>query len=456
MKVVKILSYVWQIQSKQIVKGKSIVSIIGSLLFLAIMALYGVGVGMMFQYSERFHFAPSELLFFINTAILGMTLIKSYFPSYKPLANPLPSFFPVSRIERAFVSVILDIISPYSIAIAVFYGIVFSIGFEYIAMTQMLITVIIFFSISLADRSLKCLFEYNVPFRWLHLAIVTLNIIGFFLKPNLFANHHLFVTGVCLASLGQQCLLAFFVILPQTGIIRNAPLKHLATNDSRTKTTYIVKTFLRTRSVLIVLALGLLVQILPLTFVATRNPEQLRRMISDFHFNIVLGFVAPIACFTYILNNAFGLNWYLWQTVHLHNGTRISTAFLYLRLALTILTIDLIMLLPALWYRQILTIENLGFWFLSAVTMIFIGFVLATTQAMKIEKISMNMMTSIRSFSSPISSIITLVIVSILIFSYSFYYALSIGIAIIGAVAALFISFSDKTLKHKIYHAIHS
>ena len=455
MKLLRIFVFVLRAQAQQTTQGKNFLSLIGNILFIALLVLYAIGAGMLFQYNERLHLTAEQILYGINSVIAGMTIIKSYFPSYKPILYPIPTFFPVSRLERASMGVLLDLFNPYLATILLFYGIVFSLSFSYLSFIQIVFSLVCFIAIVLADRSIKCLLEYQVRFRLLHGIISILCLVVLFLKPSLLIFYPLsLILAIGLITI-QQGLLAYEMILPKTQATEEIVLRSLKTTNVLSKTAYTIKAFLGTKAVATLLVMGLLVQLFPLVFVAARTPEQAQRMITEFHFNIIWVFIAPIVCFTYILNNAFGLNWHLWQTIHLHNGSRKSAASAYTRLAIVILILEIVLLLPALWYRNILNFDNMIFWILSSITMLSTGFVLATIQAVKVEKISLNMMMSFRSIGSPISSITNLLLILLLVIACSFHYTLGFVIAAISVIVAFFITNSYKILKHKTYYAIH-
>jgi hypothetical protein len=458
-----ILGFVLSAQSKQLFQFKNSLSVIGRVLFAFVVLVYALGFGMAFHYADRLGTSAEVILNAINVALAVITFTKSFFPSYQPVSQALVSFYPVSRMNKAVIGICLDMFAVFPAMIFLFYFIIFAIGFIALTGAQMLLSLAFFLTALLLDRSIRLLVEYAFPLRWLYVACVL--VLAGLLEGRIILPMELRpATGVLVPllfvlSAGIQLFLALESVKPLTERVSSSSAATPSIHGASTTLPFTLKAFFGAKHIRTMLLMALGLKILMLVFFVKGDKQNLVRDLGKLHINFEWIFIAPIAWFTYTLNNSFGMNWQLWQTNEQHNTQRriiLQPALvLYLRHALLLLAIDALLTLFALALGKMLAWKYLVCWLAAALSVLTLGAVVAMTQPIKVEKLTSSIFVSMRQVSSTVGMLLVfgvMLVVSVLSF-IEFWYALAVPLVLIP-VAAFFIQ-QYPSLKHRLYNGIH-
>jgi hypothetical protein len=453
------LGFVLSAQSKQLFQFKNSLSVIGRVLFAFVVLVYALGFGMAFHYADRLGTSAEVILNAINVALAVITFTKSFFPSYQPVSQPLVSFYPISRMNKAVMGICLDMFAVFPAMIFLFYFIIFAIGFIALTGAQMLLSLAFFLTALLLDRSIRLLVEYAFPLRWLYVACVLVLagvLVGRIVIPPAFqASAILLQPLLFVASAGLHVFLALQSVKPSTE--RVATVSSTTPNIDAASTTipYIFKAFFGTKHIRTMFLMALGFKLFMLFYLVKMDKQDVLHMSAKMHLNILWIYCAPITWFTYVLNNSFGMNWQLWQSVQQHSHRRNAALILYLRHTLTVLCIDAILTTGTLIFAKLLTLEFIVCWLCSAASLLALGLIIALTQPIKVEKLTSSIFMSMRQVSSTVGMLLVfgvMLVVSVLSF-IEFWYALAAPFVLIP-VAAFFIQ-QYPFLKHRLYNGIH-
>lgn len=459
MKFLSVLGFVLQKQSQQLFQFKNALSLLGRVLFLALMLLYAVGFGYALQNAERLGFSTVQMLTFVNIAVVALTFTKSYFPTYQTTSQPIASFYPVSRIHKAFLGLLLDMLSVFPLAILALYVVMFGIAFSALTPAQIALSLLTFLTTLLLDRSLRLVIEYSVPFRWLYGACVlvcgavlvghsalpsALPISPFVLLPILF---------VC--AFVVQALLAWQSVLPSTERTVSVSSSRISVATGTTEAGYVLKAFFGSKHISMLFGVAMLLKMGMLLFLYKVKAADIAETSANMHLNIIWIYAAPVAWFTYVLNNSFGMNWQLWQTTQQHSLKRWSALTLYARYAVLPLCVDAVLSGTVLWYRGLLTVNIVAFWLWCMLTFLALGLATSILSPIKVEKLTSSVFMSLRQVSSTVGMVGVVVSLLALLLLTSLHYLLG-GIIALAAVAGMIYLFINyNTLKYRTYNGIH-
>ncbi|TAE32805.1 MAG: hypothetical protein EAZ92_01135 [Candidatus Kapaibacterium sp.] len=463
MKFLKLLAFVLSAQTTHLFQFKNTFSVIGRVLFAGVVLLYAVGFGMLFHYADRLETSTETILNAINTAIAVMTLTKSFFPSFHPASQALVAFHPASRFTRAFLGICIDALSLFPLMMLVLYGIIFAIAGTVLTPVQMLLALVFFATAILLDRSLRLLVEYNVPCRWLLVACVLVLaglLVGRIAVPSEFRPAQaVFVPLLFVASAGIQLFLALESVKPITERISGNSVAVPSIHAASTTLPYTLKAFFGAKHVRTMLLMALGLKIMMLVFFVKGGSKNPAQTWSKFHINFEWMFLAPIAWFTYALNNSYGMNWQLWQTNELHNTQRRiilqPSLLLYFRHALLALALDAVLTVSALALGKMFAWKYLVCWLAAALSFLALGVFVTCTQPIKVEKLTSSIFVSMRQVSSSLGMALVFAImlaISFLSFTTA-WYAFAVPLVVVPISAFFVLQYS--TLKYNLYNGIH-
>ncbi len=462
--LLSLLGFVLAAQWKHLFQFKNALSLLGRVLFLALILLYAVGFGAILQNAERFGMSVERVLHGLNAGIAILTFSKSYFPAYQPTSQPLLSFYPVSRINKALLGFLTDMLAVFPVAILVLYAIVFGMAFSVLTAAQILMSLVIFASALVLDRSLRLVVEYAVPLRWLYgactLGLVIVLVGGSALTSALqlppTALDSLFLALLLLVvACVVQARLAWQSVLPSTERSASVSPSRMNAHTNTTEVGYILRSFLGSKHIAMMFGMALLLKCGMMFFLYKAKGEDIAEISGRMHLNIIWLYAAPIAWFTYVLNNSFGMNWQLWQTVGQHSLRRWAALRLYGLYAALPLGVDAVISGGMLWLRGLLTVNIVAFWFWCMLTFAAIGMATALLSPIKVEKLTSSVFMSLRQVSPTIGIVGIVVFLLVLLLLTSLHYLLG-GIVALTAISMMVYLFTHyNTLKYRTYDGIH-
>jgi hypothetical protein len=457
----QIAVFILSAQTKQLFQVQHSLSLVWRVLYVSILMLYAFGLGMLFHYTDRLNTTPEKLLAGINLALGILTLTKSYFPMYQPTGQPIAAFYPLSRWHKAVLGILLDVASLYTASILVFYGIVFSAAFPLLTPVQMLLSLGMFVSVIILDRSLRLVVEHRIKSR-IVLGLGILGLLAVLLGQRVLPTFQhfspdLLIPSVAFIALLTHCALAWHVLDPriESGVSSSSHKNSIVTR-SRSATFYALKAFFTTKHILQMLGMALLLKLGMVFFLMKADLSNFQAQQSRFHIHFLWIYAAPVAWFTYVLNNSFGMNWQLWQTTQMHNHAPQIMFRLYLRNVIIVLSGDIVLSSVALFVRGLLVPALIIPSACAAVTFVVIGYAVALRYAVKVEQLTSSVFMSLRHVSSTqgmVSVAVVLILIGILV-SFHVWLPLIVPVMVIG-VFSVFYSRSSSTLKYHLYHGIH-
>lgn len=460
------LGFILSAQAKELVQVPSTLSLVGRMLYVGLLLLYALGMGMLFHYTDRLNTTPEKILTGLNFALAVMTIAKGYFPAYQTTSQPIISFYPFRRIEKALLGICVDAISLYTASILVFYGIAFSLAHSVLTPAQMLMSVIFFCTVMLLDRSFRFVVEYAIGNSVITRVCVGISVfclagllLGQRFMTQIFQDftvipNEWLTLGIFGIALVVQVLLALHVVQPRIESSAGASLhKGRINTHSGSEALYSLKAFFTTKHIAQMLGMAFLLKLGMLFFLAKADLSGFQVGQGRFHFNWM--YAAPIVWFTYALNNSFGMNWHVWQTRQLHASSLKATLTQYFRQTFIILSLDAVLTSAALFYRGLFQIDFIVLWFSTAASLLVLGLVISITYSIKVERLTSSIFVSLRHVSSTqgIFSVMFVLLVNGIIASFQVWFVVLIPISLCIGAAYTLRHFS--TMKYRLYNGIH-
>lgn len=459
MTLFKTLGFVLGAQMRDLWQAKNTLSIIGRILVLAIALLYAVGFGFMLLFADRFRVSKETMLAAINSAIAALLFVKNYFPAYQATSQPIVGFLPMSRPQRALLGVLVDCCSVFPLAVLLFYGVMVAVAFSVLSTAQILASVGFFLTALLLDRSLRLALEYRVQMRFLYLAVVlVLSVILF--------GHHFFgwtkyvpfaaiILPLLLLSGAVQMALAIMAASPQIERVSSASTRSIGDGSApQSLFSLIFKAFFGSKHVYTLFGVAVLLKLgLLIFFWKNTNRIEDDNVDRIFLSYILWIYIAPIAWFTYVLNNSFGMNWHLWQTYHHHRG-RAALGLYFLYTALPLVFDGIVSLAVLLVIHQI-HVHIIVKWLACAGVLVGWGLFVAVRMPIKVEKLTSSVWFSFRSVSSSwgMIGVIALCVIISVVSAWSMW--LPLALLIPSGFCIIYVVRNYSTLKYRLYEIIH-
>lgn len=341
--------------------------IVTHLIFLIIAYLYGRFFAELVNkasYGELFNIPPETLFNFVFLFIGSITLIRMLIPTYKPLIQVLPSYYPLSKWQLYLLSIIADFQKPYF-----FYMILFIIcGFfnlDYLKWNFLLYALCILLSAHLIRRLIQYLVDFKVDtYSYYYftisislLAIITLNI-NF---SHQFLQYASLLLPIVLFSIG------YFM---QCQVIEK---KNFGAKKSSDKGNLIFKLLFNNRNARLPLIVALL-----LKFSILITDLLLFKLAGKHIFDVQLIYfiiASPLIIFTYIFNNTWAYWINIWLNYELRSGKPIDLYKFNLSLLCYPVIFDAIITVPTLLYCGYDFQFLLLFYFISLIFLICTSFV---------------------------------------------------------------------------------
>lgn len=456
----KILSFILKAQAKQLFVFRNTLTLVAKGLFAGLVLLYAVGCGYILSHAAMLQINPHHFLTGVNITIAALTFVKSYFPVYQSVNQPIASFYPVLRMQKAIIGIAIDLLSLYPIGIALFYCIMFMTGYSGLLFAQIIQSFIFFITALFFDRSLRIILEYSISHRFMVSLGIILGVTLLFVSGGLSSENELFSILVqmflLLVSIGSHMYLALQIIQPQ---IIKSPKMYQLFNQSRSSfdslMMYNLKSFFTSNHVIKLFAMALLLKILMLFFLLKVNNQGISEINNIMHINMVWLYAMPIAWFTYFLNNSFGMNWQVWQTYSIHKPHFYNTLMAYLQYSMGPIILDALLSGITLWFRGFLDIDVIVFWICCTLALLAFGFISSIISPIKVEKLSPSSFLTLRQISSVSGRLGVIVIIVGIFLLSAIQYFLGWLIPLITFMAVGYILSTHKSIKYRIYHGIH-
>jgi hypothetical protein len=459
MKFLSVLGFVLRAQSQQLFQFKNALSLLGRVLFLSLMLLYAVGFGYGLQNAERLGLNTAQILTFVNMAIIVLTFTKSYFPAYQTTSQPIASFYPISRINKALLGFLLDMLSVFPLAILTLYVIMFGIAFSVLTPAQIALSLLMFLTALVLDRSLRLVIEYAMPFRWLYGACVLVcgaALVGHSALPfALQVSPMILLLILFVCACVVQALLSWQSVLPSTEQTASVSSSRISVARGTTETGYALKAFFGSKHITMLFGMATLLKIGMMFFLYKVKAADIAETSATMHLNIIWVYTAPVAWFTYVLNNSFGMNWQLWQSVQQHGVRRRAALGLYIRYAVLPLCMDAVLSSAVLWYRGLLTVNIVVFWLWCMLTFLALGLATSILSPIKVEKLTSSVFMSLRQVSPTVGIVGVIVLLLALLLLTTLHYLLGGFIALVAVASMVYLFINYNTLKYRTYNGIH-
>lgn len=456
----KILLFIIGTQLKQLFVVRNILSVVGKIFFVCLVIFYAVACGYILNNALVLQVKPDSFLAGINTAIAALTFMKNYFPAYQPTSQPIASYYPMRRKSKAVMGILLDLLSIFPIGIVFFYCIMFVVGFSALSIGQIFQSLMFFITALLFDRSLRLLIEYSVPYRIVGgIGLVFCSVFLFFSSGiNLFEWLHPVIVQIILfiVSIISQIFLALQTVLPQTNKNSTASrYTYKSTSKTQSVLVYTLKSFYTSNHILKLFAMALLLKIVMLIFLLKVDNQGISEINSLMHINMVWLYAMPVAWFTYVLNNSFGVKWQLWQTRYLHSSSRYDSLILYSQYAILPVILDAILSGFVLWFRGFLDNNVVIFWVWCTLSLFAFGFIVSTIIPIKVEKLSSSAFLTLRQVSSVAGrfGVVMILIAIFLLIMIHFLFGSLIPLIAVAGVSYYLSNY--KIIKYRIYNGIH-
>lgn len=436
---------------------------------LIILYVFGQAVVMsiFLNNARKLNLSPQPVIGIINLMILVITLVRNFFPAYRPTSVLIRAFHPMSRKGRTLFNIFHDIFSGYLFLAVGFYLILCWFSDAYDA-SEFLRSVQIFLTALFLERSIRLTIEYCINARVLHgLTIVLTGMLliwGGLQHAGLMEKMllHSWLTSAILLMLtaGHHTVLAYLVESPEMLQLRIFMRKEISSSIERNGNLQLgLEAYYKNRIVRITLGTAICAKIFVLAFMGWLYMHN-RFSAFPFMAEIATFLVAsPVMYFTHIFSNTFGHRPSLWQTLHINRGDLRTALKIYLELLSLPLALDLVLSLGVTWLVGLLSFQFLVFYFGSLLSLIPIGFLGSVFMPVKV--IAVPSFTNFRSNVSVIITFLALLIVGLyaILRKTTFFYGVVglITFALWSTIFNIHINYRKyRKLKQKAYVVLHS
>jgi hypothetical protein len=261
----------------------------------------------------------------IYSAIVSLTLIKAFLPTYKRMIRIIPSFYPVSRFKSIVIDIMKDFVSPFFLFFLIFIVAMTlnSIFFDY---KRALFSMLLICAAHLTTRIIKTIIENKLRLGFpkiLSLVSSFTMVVLIIIKiPHLLQADYYYVFLIFSAILIMDLLLETSVNEHKRLNVRSSKIRlgiygQLLLGNKKVRTAWMM-------------AIGMKIFIIVLDI---RSFSLHHRHIMPFEAMLWL-FLSPSFLFTYVFNNTFGCYRNFWLTLNLRTNRFIKIFSPYLRVLL--------------------------------------------------------------------------------------------------------------------------
>ncbi|MBB6612449.1 hypothetical protein H7F15_15490 [Pontibacter sp. Tf4] len=117
----------------------------------------------------------TEVIQYINLFVLGITIIRGFFPAYVPKLDLIPRLYPIKPMKRFWVELPVELFSPFNFILVNFLFLLFILAPTY-TLLHLLQTIIVLLTAHVTKRSLQVMVERKM--RWLHINFLSAAVLG--------------------------------------------------------------------------------------------------------------------------------------------------------------------------------------------------------------------------------------------------------------------------------------
>jgi hypothetical protein len=451
-----------------LVAGKDWVSVILSLWMTLALSLNALGLAWLIDHPAAMKIDTAALLHSMNVFLALMTFARSYFPSYRPTSQYIEPLFPVSKGIRTSANLLFDCISPYSLNMLLFCGILFATAHSF-TLWHLLEAVCILCTAIILDRSLKVIMEYEVRLFAGHSTILLLCSVAF--AAGLWSNFggiDMTQAGLttlpihwllCACVLPHHFMLVFATRCPRAKQqAKQYRLPRVKNGDPSPPSWFrlVLLAYYRVSHVQNLLALAALLKYSMLLGILISEMIPPERISNASYLFAMLS--STLFFFTYLFLNTFGFNWQLWQSVQNLNPRSHQSLWLYMAIVMPIVVVDMAISCTILWRFGVLTLQTITTLLTMQTYSILWAFVSSLLFPIKHER-----MPNIVGFNNrPVSQLSSLILIFCGFLLPNFFrlhwphsYWLSILPSFCLCWSVFFIILSHRQSSFKIYYALH-
>ncbi|MBJ6116731.1 hypothetical protein JAO76_00910 [Pontibacter sp. BT310] len=259
----------------------------------------------------------TEVIRYINLFVLGITIIRGFFPAYVPKLDLIPRLYPIKPLKRFWVELPVELFSPFNFVLVNFLFLLFILSPSYTFM-YLLQSIIVLLTAHVTKRSLQVLVERKM--RWLHLNFISAAVLAAaFVALQARLPMYIPANGwmelvVHLASLGAFLGANYFLELaamePKRKVVNYSHNKH------RSLSWRLFKNSKQARQLLLFgIALKLIILAADAAVFTAKGIH-----IYDKNLTIWI-FFGPAIIYSYVFNNVWGFYKNLWLTVERTSGS---------------------------------------------------------------------------------------------------------------------------------------
>ena len=310
----------------------------GSTLLLTLVAGF-YAVGFVFVMNRKLESLP-QVFYYLAIGLFMLTISRRFLPSYKPVRQILPAYFPVSSLSRFTLFQLTELTAPYFwYMVFAFSIILLGLAGSWFYILGLLLTLI---NAQLVITNLQYLWEAKLkPIGWVYSlgSVVVSSLVLYFS----FSYLQQYFAGYMLGLLLINVVLAYLVF----------SVADLAGGKGYGKTFEgytTLKLVLNNRPARISLLVGMVFKIGYIAFA----------LVDDAKFTqgfMVFIFTSPVILFTYVYNNTLGYWRNLWLSYAYRTSGAVPLMLQHVKLMLPLLVIDLFISVSGLFYKT----QNISF-----------------------------------------------------------------------------------------------
>jgi len=428
--------------------GEPAVKVVISLMLITAVSSYGWMTAFLFDESVRGKtpFESQDIFLMLNSLLLVITVLRGYFPSYKPVKSIIPPIYPVSRYTKYFVEIAVDFIAPYFIMVLLYLSLTLYFS-EHIKWINLLPSLISLISAHYLRRGIQIASEYKIQYRSFY------GIMG----VTLYAAGALFTLIIAITMINRAKYSDTFALV----ILPIAIFGHYFLSNARITTREIAESRFYLSSINRFPALILLLQHKPIRLALLAGfLFKISILFTDgFLYNskgthlgnsiyISMMFLSPVFIYTYVFNNTWGYLRDVLLTIRLHSDRLWDVIGIQVRLLALPVAIDLLVSASYISYIKMDKDYLIYYYLTSAIALPFFSVVCSLFFSKSVIKaVSMQSNTSLF---STVSSVLIVSLVYLVLFELNSPLFL-LGFIIIPLAAILIIRFGWNFAKYDLF-----
>lgn len=346
--------------------------------------VYGMGYTQFVQQYNTYHdIVLSKIVVGIFFSVL--VIIRSYFPSYKPVSFLVASYYPAGKLFKSTVNFIYDLYEPIYIYYVLFL-VVFTISSTAFSFADGAIVLELLFMAVIVDRTIRIQIDHAVRYRPLILGFIFLAVAGLagFLywisKSNQFATTlHMLIFTVSLIL-----FITFHILAGQNVIEVKITQRQVETDRERPGHVRILnRMYFRNSSSRQKMLLMLLFKVILVLIVVLEQGSPGGHFIGLYRYIIW----SPLMVFTYVHNNYYGFFPNMWTAQRIYGDRFTQILKNYLLSLLAPLVLDLLITVLVSIYPGWVTLPDLCYYLSAFILMGPMGFYVSLMAVKKVDNV---------------------------------------------------------------------